>query len=999
MDSITGSASMEIIKNKIPGNNNLLNSGSSKIHPKSNQESKDSLKVALIGTAMVRSEPIKEKSYYKEKIQKKIIAPPIGVYRLEYFLHQTFIKEIKNRELVVDVFSPNLLIVNGTINRLYEKIHSRKYNIIGFSPIRFQLGEDLYFMDRVHKEALKSGLHPLFIAGGNEASNNSESLLKILTWMDFCVYGLGEPVLQDIVKKFFEIKTKVNNFKFKKNDFCDIPGLIYYDNKKSKLISNPRNVSHAEIKKYSNYTPINIPYEDYWNLQDSENNPKGFKQPRVIRIFMSNYCPHQCAFCSDHIIGRIVFGKNITLVEPEELFSIIRKLYNEKKAEGIYFNDDDMLVNKDRAIKILEGLIKMKKNGEIPENFKFYGQARVDSVDEKTLLLLKKAGFVYFAFGVESFCQKSLESPDLNKGLNAKNSYNIIKSFLKKRIPVTNMNLMLFHPTITKESLVITAEKSLELLFESLKYGSKLSINSFPIIEAYAGAPINQIAVKNKWSKVLRNIEYDGKVFEYIESYLPVDNEIRKICKNNEILNELHRVMKELSDDSRWPGTTVSRSIGINALAMHIAAYRLLHIDEKYSSISINDMKEMIWKLIKKFHYIEEAAKILSAQNSYILFTKINNKFVFVKGKNILKGIDPSITKKIGNKCSIEVLIDAKNTSFWDIDQALREYLYGNAKCLEEALLKYHIPAYNWSRFKNKINGYLSNKFNFRPFYLEYPYKRLNIEIECNLCKSKNIYLLFKKQFNGLNENIVRCNTCGLIFVNPFLENKEIKDMYSEDYFKNSVSQTLGYKDYLSDKEKYLMDIRKILIPYLNKFTNNKGKILDIGCAFGYFLNEVKNNGWDPYGVDISLYAVKKAKELFNMNIFHGTVEEANFNDKEFKVITIFNVLGHVKDPLNLLKEVNRILDDNGLLIIRTSNLDSFEALLQKENFYLIKEDHLHYFSPATMKKILEKAGFSILHIISDSQLFDGFLEQKKIDMINRLNLGAHFKIAARKIK
>jgi hypothetical protein len=388
------------------------------------------LKVALMGTAMVRAEPIKKPNYFQDKIQKKFIEPPIGVYRLQYFLQEIFAEEISSGKLIIDVFDPSLAAVTGNLPSLFSTIRSRGYHVIGISPIRVLLGEDLFFMEQVYHEALASGTRPLFIAGGNEASTNSRTLFEVMPWLDLCAYGLGEPVLREVIKKIYANQEKT----LQREDFYDVPGVLYYNN--LRLTQNPCQVTLEEIRYYSRYAPLNIPFRDYWSLANA-NNPKGFEYTKVVRIFMSNYCPYCCAFCSDHGIGRAVYADNVAPVTAIEVGNIIKMLHEKKEAEGIYFNDDDMFVERERAYEILHEIIRMKQAGDIPRKMKFYGQTRVDHVNDSLLNLVREAGFVYLGFGVESFSDESLSAPDIDKKYSGKRAFDSVKLSISKRLPIT----------------------------------------------------------------------------------------------------------------------------------------------------------------------------------------------------------------------------------------------------------------------------------------------------------------------------------------------------------------------------------------------------------------------------------------------------------------------------------------------------------------------------------------------------------------------------------
>jgi ubiquinone/menaquinone biosynthesis C-methylase UbiE len=146
----------------------------------------------------------------------------------------------------------------------------------------------------------------------------------------------------------------------------------------------------------------------------------------------------------------------------------------------------------------------------------------------------------------------------------------------------------------------------------------------------------------------------------------------------------------------------------------------------------------------------------------------------------------------------------------------------------------------------------------------------------------------------------------------------------------------------------------------IEKYQKN-GRLLDIGSAVGFFLEVAKENGWDAFGVDISEWASNYARER-GLNVFMGDLLEATFSDEYFDVITMWAVVSNLQDPYNILIEAHRILKKDGLIVIQTGNINSILAKLQGVNWGpLTPEGHLYYFSPKTLRKMLELTGFKIV--------------------------------------
>jgi 2-polyprenyl-3-methyl-5-hydroxy-6-metoxy-1,4-benzoquinol methylase len=120
------------------------------------------------------------------------------------------------------------------------------------------------------------------------------------------------------------------------------------------------------------------------------------------------------------------------------------------------------------------------------------------------------------------------------------------------------------------------------------------------------------------------------------------------------------------------------------------------------------------------------------------------------------------------------------------------------------------------------------------------------------------------------------------------------------------------------------------------------------------------------------------------LNVLNKTLEQAAFNDNEFDVVTAFDVLEHIFEPKNFIKEIKRILKPNGLVFLYVPNLESASFHLMKENSHFIwPTHHLTYFTPETLNNFMKKLEFQVV-----------FLETKGLDIEDYIwqvrNVGNH---------
>jgi ubiquinone/menaquinone biosynthesis C-methylase UbiE len=248
---------------------------------------------------------------------------------------------------------------------------------------------------------------------------------------------------------------------------------------------------------------------------------------------------------------------------------------------------------------------------------------------------------------------------------------------------------------------------------------------------------------------------------------------------------------------------------------------------------------------------------------------------------------------------------------------------------------------------------------------------------KCNLCGISIQEKLYSIKRNKRVFEVVKCQNCGLVFMNPIPSDKEIRDMYSPGYYDG----TSAYSYYDERKNKiYSMCLHKKRMENIEKVMKTKGKILDVGASFGFFVRTAERMGWDAYGVEVSKYSSDYAKNELGLKVSNCTLEQAGFPGNYFDVIHMAEVVEHLQDPKKVLKECNRILKKNGLLVIQTSDIDSIYARVMGKNWDWFLPGHLHYFSRRTLGKMLELTKFKVFR----SYFGDEFSLQEKIDALKR---------------
>jgi len=240
--------------------------------------------------------------------------------------------------------------------------------------------------------------------------------------------------------------------------------------------------------------------------------------------------------------------------------------------------------------------------------------------------------------------------------------------------------------------------------------------------------------------------------------------------------------------------------------------------------------------------------------------------------------------------------------------------------------------------------------------------------VTCALCNSDDTELFFEDRCFHL----VRCKRCGLVYINPRPTREELNRMYNLSI--QIDKGVMDHKGYMELAYLHLLKAKKFL-SIIKKY-KKKGRILDIGCAAGFFLNLAKQQGFDPYGVEISKTLCSFAKKEFNLNVFCGTLREMNYPSEYFDVVTMFDVLSHLPTPVQELNEANRVLRKGGLLLIETGNKGELNAkVVEKWGSVWGSPSHLYHLGAKTLTKLLEITGFDCINIDKSPVILSSIME------------------------
>jgi SAM-dependent methyltransferase len=205
-----------------------------------------------------------------------------------------------------------------------------------------------------------------------------------------------------------------------------------------------------------------------------------------------------------------------------------------------------------------------------------------------------------------------------------------------------------------------------------------------------------------------------------------------------------------------------------------------------------------------------------------------------------------------------------------------------------------------------------------------------------------------------------RCPRCGMVYM---LRSAPPPVEYGGDYFFAAYKKQYG-KTYLEDFPNLAAAGKKRLermIPLLGPA--GKGRLLDIGCAYGPFLAAARDAGFSPMGIDASEDAVRHVRERLGIPAGRGFFPDPSFafEDESFDAVSLWYVIEHFEDPAGTLKEINRILRPGGVLAFATPSFSGVSRRRSPGQFLKKSPaDHWTIWTPRYCGRILAKFGFKL---------------------------------------
>lgn len=319
----------------------------------------------------------------------------------------------------------------------------------------------------------------------------------------------------------------------------------------------------------------------------------------------------------------------------------------------------------------------------------------------------------------------------------------------------------------------------------------------------------------------------------------------------------------------------------------------------------------------------------------------------------------------------------------------------------------------------NEVNAHSLRGHHFFKGVLEYREKIWRLhrhrlkkpsEFKCVLCgKNKGeLFLTWKKKYE-----LYACPNCGAVSANITLPPTLLDDTYNTNVyyekFKQEILRHFEYRKQTQGQERYRYIVERL------KLNPKKVRILDVGCGGGVFLSALKDQGVSAKGLEINPAQVRYCRSI-GLDVTGTPLNEEK--DKTYNVITMFDVLEHLSNPIETIRLVQRKLKPGGYLVAYTPNIHSlaYRLMSDKQNT-LLPFEHFCFFNDRSFKYLARRTGFEVHTIeVKGFDVMDYLLMKEYEDRydytekleeftnlvqacVDKLELGNHFRITFRKLK
>jgi SAM-dependent methyltransferase len=202
-----------------------------------------------------------------------------------------------------------------------------------------------------------------------------------------------------------------------------------------------------------------------------------------------------------------------------------------------------------------------------------------------------------------------------------------------------------------------------------------------------------------------------------------------------------------------------------------------------------------------------------------------------------------------------------------------------------------------------------------------------------------------------------RCASCDIFFLNP-PPPAEVGQQYFADAYARAGSN-LYYDDSFKERTS------RLRLELITGYGVSAGRLLDVGCGKAQFVDVARKGGWDAWGCELDAGACDYARTHYGLEtVVNGMMNHPSLPPL-FDVITLWDVIEHVPDPVDVLRQMSSRLRPGGIAVVRTANIRSWAFDRRREHWWAFGSDHRFYFSPASLSYAMVRGGLEVVDVVN----------------------------------